>query len=101
MILFILVLLALSGTQPIKFSQYWSKSALDRKKIAKLYLAIWETIGTLFLYFEVKTAILVTFFSSTFFLYKKSLSLRDMWSVKFNLIKYYVRIFTEPFSYHT
>jgi hypothetical protein len=52
---FIMIVLALSGTRPIKSSKsvnidpkFILYSAFDRKEIAKLYSAIWETTGTLF-----------------------------------------------------
>jgi hypothetical protein len=54
--MFILVFLAFSGTRPINGSKTVNTgpkcifySAFDRKKIAKLYNAIWESKGTLFL----------------------------------------------------
>ena len=62
--MFIMIVLALIGTRPIKSSKsvnidpkFIFYSAFDRTEIAKLYSAIWETIGTLFLHFEVKNTI--------------------------------------------
>ncbi len=56
-----MIVLALSGTRPIKSSKsvnidpkFIFYSASDRKDIAKLYSAIWETTGTIFLNFESK-----------------------------------------------
>ena len=58
--MFIKIVLDLSGTRPIKGSKlvnispiFIFFSAFDRKQIAKSYSAIWETIGSLFLYSEV------------------------------------------------
>ncbi len=52
----------LSGTRPIKSSKsvnidpkFIFYNAFDKKQIAKLYSAIWETTETLFLYLEVDT----------------------------------------------
>ena len=62
--MFIMVVLALSGTRPIKSSKsvnidpkFIFYSAFDRKEIAKLYSDIWKTIATFFKYFEVKNTI--------------------------------------------
>ena len=62
--MFIMIVLSLSGTRPLKSSKlvnvdpkFIFYSAFDRKEIAKLYSAICETTGTLFLYFEVKNTI--------------------------------------------
>ena len=62
--MFIMVVLALSGTRPIKSSKLANigpkcifYSAFYRKQIAKSYSAIWEIMGTLFLCFEFKNTI--------------------------------------------
>ena len=62
--MFIIIVLDLSGTRPIKGSRLANigpkcifYSAFCRKQIAKSYSAIWEIMGTLFLCFEFKNTI--------------------------------------------